>query len=155
MPVYIQVKSLLQQCSGPDDSSESKVCQQLQHQRQATASSIESAKQVIMNSGNGQEQPKHSLLEMSTLQSSFINDTMKHIRQKELEDQAAVKKQKRQKTMGTSSSPAADQIKKVGCKGSRDDHFLDRLSTNPNFGQIVATSGGLVTYCKFSVCTTY
>ena len=82
-------------------------------------------------------------LKMTPLQSKFMNDTMRNIREKEL----TKRNDDRRRLSAIASSGYLN-----GRSGGRDDWtsiFLDRLGRNSNVAQIIATSGGLVTYCKF------
>ena len=69
-------------------------------------------------------------------------------RQDMMEGQQAIVALKRQRTSSASSSaPILNQ----NTSGGWTNIFLDQLSFNPQIGQLVATSGGLVTHCKFFV----
>jgi hypothetical protein len=89
------------------------------------------------------EQRRLAALKMTPLQSKFIDDTMRDIREKEM----AKRNDDRRRRYAVASSGCLN-----GRNGGRDDWtsiFLDRLGRNPSVAQIIATSGGLVTYCKF------
>jgi hypothetical protein len=89
------------------------------------------------------EQQRLTALKMTPLQSKFIVDTMGDIREKEL----AKRNDDRRRRYAVASSRCLN--------GGSDDRenwtsmFLDRLGRDQNVAQIVATSGGLVTYCTF------
>ena len=107
-----------------------------------------------------------SLLNMTSKQTKFINDTMVDIRanemenhhlrrQDEMEGQQAVVALKRQRrttssTASTGKSSSAPILNQNNTSRGWTSMFLDQLSLNPQIGQLVATSGGLVTYCKFN-----
>ena len=106
-----------------------------------------------------------SLLNMTSKQTKFINDTMVDIRanemenhrlrrQDEMEGQQAVFALKRQRRTTSSSasgsSSSAPILNQNNTSRGWTSMFLDQLSLNPQIGQLVATSGGLVTYCKFN-----
>ena len=94
-------------------------------------------------------------IHLTQLQFKFINDTMKGIREKENT------KAKKQKTSHDDTSLALHQQDKHSCGerkaggGSWTNIFLERLSSSPDVAQIVASSGGLVTYCKFILVISY
>ena len=106
-----------------------------------------------------------SLLNITSKQTKFINDTMVDIRanemenhrlrrQDEMEGQQAVVALKRQRRTTSSSasgsSSSAPILNQNNTSRGWTSMFLDQLSLNPQIGQLVATSGGLVTYCKFN-----
>ena len=75
-------------------------------------------------------------------------------RQDEMEGQQAVVALKRQRrttssSASTGSSSSAPILNQNNTSRGWTSMFLDQLSLNPQIGQLVATSGGLVTYCKF------
>ena len=103
-------------------------------------------------------------LQMTSLQSNFIEDTMKEIRERQA---------KRQKVCGTMRMMVQHQdgasvdtcsqhddgshqhndssiIGSSGSSGTDADRFdlLDALDSHPNAVQVVATPGGLITHCK-------
>ena len=78
--------------------------------------------------------------------------THRRRRQDEIEmegQQGAIVALKRQRTSSTASSRAPILNQDTSC-GGWTSIFLDQLSLNPQIGQLVATAGGLVTYCKFT-----
>ena len=96
-------------------------------------------------------------LQMTSLQSNFIEDTMKEIRERQA---------KRQKVCGTmrmmvqhqdgasvdtcSSHQQHNDGSIMGNSGTNVNRFdiLDALDSHPNAVQVVATPGGLITHCK-------
>ena len=100
-------------------------------------------------------------LQMTSLQSNFIEDTMKEIRERQA---------KRQKVCGTMRMMVQHQDGAsvemcsqhddgrhqhndgsiIGSSGTDADRFdiLDALDSHPNAVQVVATPGGLITHCK-------
>ncbi len=89
------------------------------------------------------EQQRLTTLKMTPLQSKFIVDTMGDIREKEM----TMRNDDRRRRYAVASSGCPN-----GRSGARENWtsmFLDRLGRDPNVAQIVATSGGLVTYCTF------
>ena len=96
-------------------------------------------------------------LQMTSLQSNFIEDTMKEIRERQA---------KRQKVCGTmrmmaqhqdgasvdtcSSHQQHNDGSIIGSSGTDANRFdiLDALDSHPNAAQVVATPGGLITHCK-------
>lgn len=90
-------------------------------------------------------QQRQASIEMTALQSKFINDTMKNIREREVENRAAAKRQRTQKNQ-SAPSHLCNESSIINRSSNWTSIFLDRLSWNPNVAQVVATSGGLVTY---------
>lgn len=80
-------------------------------------------------------------MHLTQLQSKFINDTMKDIREKE-----KMKTKKRKTSHHDDILSASSQLECNRARGSWTSIFLDRLSSNADVAQIVASSGGLVTY---------
>ncbi len=83
-------------------------------------------------------------LKMTKLQDKCISDAMAEIRGKHAK--CAAKRQK----LHEWESP--DDASSIDC-GSGDQSLVDKLDTFPDFAQIVATPGGLITYRKFIVST--
>ena len=87
-------------------------------------------------------------IQFPPLQSKFIHDTMNDIREREAADS-------RLRRRDRAVAAAMDKAKKrrLSNNDGGDNNwtgiFLDRLSARPDVAQIVASSGGLVTYCEF------
>ena len=147
MPVYIQ--------EAKPPLLVGSVCKEMKHPNHHAAAP------ALLSNMNFQPQHHNRLapLEMTASQSNFINTTMKNLRQNELANQTSTKK-KRQKLLHHHDDkqlfPHDHQRRTNSNRFNRSvskdwaSIFLDQLSRNDsNVAQIVATSGGLVTYCKF------
>lgn len=86
-----------------------------------------------------------TILEVSEKQSKFIADTMHELRQKELDDRATKKLKTNHKCPVDSCSDVTENCQ----ENSSGIDIVDAMETHPNIAQMVATSGGLITVCKF------
>jgi hypothetical protein len=89
------------------------------------------------------EQQRLIALKMTPLQSKFIVDTMGDIREKEM----AKRNDDRRRRYAVASSGSLER--RDSGRENWTSMFVDRLGRDPNVAQIVATSGGLVTFCTF------
>ena len=84
-------------------------------------------------------------LKMTKVQDKYISDTMAELREKHVNDRAA----KRQKRLAWDNQ---DDATSIDC-GSGNQSLLDKLDASPDFAQVVASPGGLITYSKFILFT--
>lgn len=98
-------------------------------------------------------------LQMTSLQSNFIDDTMKELRERQAKRQKVCDTTRMmmvQHQDGASVDMMCSQHdngrhqQNVGSSGTHANRFdiLDALDSHPNTVQVVATSGGLITHCK-------
>lgn len=83
-------------------------------------------------------------LKMTKLQDKYISDAMAELREKRVNDRAA----KRQKLQEWGNQD--DDASSIDC-GSGNQSLLDKLDASPDFAQVVASPGGLITFRKFIV----
>eukprot|EP00574_Skeletonema_japonicum_P004829 CAMPEP_0201726116 /NCGR_PEP_ID=MMETSP0593-20130828/9278_1 /ASSEMBLY_ACC=CAM_ASM_000672 /TAXON_ID=267983 /ORGANISM="Skeletonema japonicum, Strain CCMP2506" /LENGTH=340 /DNA_ID=CAMNT_0048217585 /DNA_START=188 /DNA_END=1210 /DNA_ORIENTATION=+ len=83
-------------------------------------------------------------LKMTKVQDKYISDTMAELREKHVNDRAA----KRQKRLAWDNQ---DDATSIDC-GSGNQSLLDKLDASPDFAQVVASPGGLITYRNQSFC---
>ena len=93
-------------------------------------------------------------LEVPGAQSKFISDTMRDLRKEELEVRAT----KRARTDQLSSADHSTLSKGHGHEKQDSQvacgiEILDEMELHPDTAQLVATSGGLITACKFKFYT--
>jgi len=81
---------------------------------------------------------------MTKLQDKFISDAMAELREKHVNDPAA----KRQKLLAWGNQ---DDASSVDCDGGNQS-LLDKLDASPDFAQVVASPGGLITFRNQSFC---
>lgn len=87
-----------------------------------------------------------SSLEVSEKQSKFIADTMRELREKELNDRAT----KRMKTDHMFLVDESANATVTDCKNlSSGIDIVDEMELHQSIAQMVATSGGLITVCEF------
>ena len=92
-------------------------------------------------------------LEVPAGQSKFISDTMRDIRVKELEGRAT--KRLRTDRLSYADPSALCNEREHETKDSQEAceiGILDEMELHPDTAQLVATSGGLITACKFEKC---
>ena len=97
-------------------------------------------------------------LQMTRLQSNFIDDTMKELRERQAKRQKVcdtmrmmmVQHQDGASVDMCSQHDDGRHQQNVGSSGTNANRFdiLDALDSHPNTVQVVATSGGLITHCK-------
>ena len=90
-------------------------------------------------------------LQMTSLQSNFIEDTMKEIRERQAKRQKVCGTMRMMvQSVDTCSSHQHNDGSIIGSSGTDADRFdiLDALDSHPNAVQVVATPGGLITHCK-------
>ena len=105
------------------------------------------------NNTNATHAAQHQLtnklqpLQLPTLQSNYINAKMNELRT------LAVNANKRQKKVDHQCSTVVESLTSStnNCNSTSCDGFamLEELDGQPNVVQIVATSGGMITHCKF------
>lgn len=90
--------------------------------------------------------PSAKSLELSTKQSEFISNTMRGLRQEE-SDKRATKRTKTDHLLCSDKAANAceHEMHSHSCSGF---DIVDEMELHPSIGQIVATSGGLITVCK-------
>ena len=89
-------------------------------------------------------------IDLSEKQSKFISNTMRGLRQAEL-DCRATKRMKTDHVFATdiaSASSSDCEDKRLGCNFSTGIDIVDEMEHHSHTAQFVATSGGLVTVCK-------
>lgn len=84
-------------------------------------------------------------LKMTKLQDKYISDAMAELRERHVNDRAA----KRQKLLACDNQ---DDASSIDC-GSDSQSLLDKLDASPDFAQVVASPGGLITFRKFKLYT--
>ncbi len=83
-------------------------------------------------------------LKMTKLQDKYISDAMAELREKHVNERAA----KRQKLHEWDNQD--DDAISIDC-GSGSQSLLDKLDASPDFAQVVASPGGLITFRKFTL----
>ena len=101
------------------------------------------------HAGQHQLTKKLQPLQLPTLQSNYINAKMNELRNLAANANA----NKRQKKVDDHQSKVVESVTSPqNCNSiNNNDGFdiLEELDTNPHVTQIVATSGGMITHCKF------
>ena len=100
-------------------------------------------------------------LQMTSLQSNFIDDTMKELRERQAKRQKVCDTTRMMMvqhqdgasvdTMCSQHDNGRHQQNELGSNGTTNANrfdILDALDSHPNTVQVVATSGGLINHCK-------
>ena len=78
---------------------------------------------------------------MTKLQDKCISDAMAEMREKHVNERAA----KRQKLLEWENQDDSS----IYCGSGSNQSLVDKLDASPDFAQVVASPGGLITYRKF------